>query len=362
MVKRTLCAILSLVMLLCAFPLTAFAEEFVVSEAQKLGTSLDLTSMNMSGNWNTLWESESNNSRSKADYISEDFTLVSGRVGGSDSYDYFKVTLSRKYKLTFAGISYFNTDVTRFKLCDKSGTVLKTATYEGRTANSDSSTGYITEYSLTKTLSAGTYYIRVGQKSSKYIGDYDFAFVLEPVLSAPKVSTSVKTSTGKPVVKWNAVSGADYYRVYRATSKSGTYKLVKSTSGTSYTDTSATAGKKYYYKVKAMSRDGDHENSSYSSVVSRVCDCARPDVWLTYKSNGKTIVNWDSVSGAKNYKVYCSTSKSGTYKCIGTTSKTRLLHSDGKSGKVYYYKVKAISKATTSANSAYSVIQSQRVK
>lgn len=336
-------------MLLCAFPLTAFAEEIVTSGPEKIvGSEKDEATY--------YYESENNNSRGKADLLTRDCIYVIGSVGRSgDSYDYYKIRTDRSYYLELQALSGSSRNSTKFQICNSSGKVLKTASYQGKVNN-----GGDTYYKTSVTLAPGTYYIRVSDKS--YWVEYEFYFDVMPALNAPKPSSTTNKDTGKPVIKWSAVSGADYYRVYRATSKSGTYKLVKSTSSTSYTDTSAKVGKKYYYKVKAMSQGSDYKDSLLSAGTSEVCDCARPDVWLTYKSNGKTIVNWDSVSGAKNYKVYCSTSKSGTYKCIGTTSKTRLLHSDGKSGKVYYYKVKAISRATTSANSAYSVIQSQRVK
>ena len=75
-------------------------------------------------------------------------------------------------------------------------------------------------------------------------------------------------SSGKPIVKWTAVSGATKYDVYRATSESGTYTLIKTATTNSYTDTSATVGKTYYYKVKAYSTTGTTYASAYSAAVS----------------------------------------------------------------------------------------------
>ena len=69
-------------------------------------------------------------------------------------------------------------------------------------------------------------------------------------------------------MKWNKVTGAETYQVYRATSKTGTYSKVFTTTGTSYTHASATAGKTYYYKLEVILANGDKE---ISNVVSNAC-------------------------------------------------------------------------------------------
>ena len=60
------------------------------------------------------------------------------------------------------------------------------------------------------------------------------------------VVVNIDTATGKPVIKWNAVSGAASYKVAYCTTKDGEYKLLKDTTGTSVTHTGAVAGTKYY--------------------------------------------------------------------------------------------------------------------
>ncbi|MGN0659795.1 MAG: PQQ-binding-like beta-propeller repeat protein [Emergencia sp.] len=71
-------------------------------------------------------------------------------------------------------------------------------------------------------------------------------------IKASRVS-SVKVTAGKKkaTVTWKKVSGATGYQVSRATSKNGTYKVMKTTTSLKYTNTSLTSGKTYYYKVRA---------------------------------------------------------------------------------------------------------------
>ena len=176
-------------------------------------------------------------------------------------------------------------------------------------------------------------------------------------LPAPEISISNVSSSGKIKVSWDAVDGAKKYEVYRATSKSGTYKKLITTTKTSLTNTSTEAGKTYYYKVKAI-HDNANANSAYSSIKYRTCDLARPTVKISnVESSGKIKLTWNAVEGAEKYEVYRATSKTGTYKKLITTTKTSLTNTSTTAGKTYYYKVKAIH-AKSAANSAYSSVGS----
>ncbi len=85
-------------------------------------------------------------------------------------------------------------------------------------------------------------------------------------LARPDVEITL-TKGGSPKLTWDKVDGAEKYQIYRATSKNGTYKLMKTTTSTSYTNTSAKEGTTYYYKVKAI-HSKSAANSAYSTVRS----------------------------------------------------------------------------------------------
>ena len=85
-------------------------------------------------------------------------------------------------------------------------------------------------------------------------------------LSAPTV-TGGNDSQGRPTLKWNAVSGAAKYEVYRARSLNGDYIKYSTVTGTSYTNISYIEnGNTYYYKVRALKSDGTA--GAWSSIVS----------------------------------------------------------------------------------------------
>ena len=177
----------------------------------------------------------------------------------------------------------------------------------------------------------------------------------------PVVKPDYLISTGKPYIKWTAVAGASKYYVYRSGSSNGTYKYVGTTTATNYTDNKANAGYTYYYKVKAVSKVSSGANSYYSVVIGATCHCARPSVKIT-TSNGSPRLTWNAVTGASQYEVYRATSKNGSYTKMFTTSNLSYTNTSAKAGTTYYYKVKAVSKVKSTANSAFSTVVSIRAR
>jgi len=162
-------------------------------------------------------------------------------------------------------------------------------------------------------------------------------------LSAPSV-TGGKDSQGRPTLKWNAVSGAAKYEVYRARSKDGDYIKYSTVTGTSYTNTSyIESGNTYYYKVRALDANGTA--GAWSSIVSVTYKqtLSAPTVTGGNDAQGRPTLTWKAVSGAAKYEVYRARSKDGTYSKYSTTTGTAYTNSSYlTSGATYYYKVRAL--------------------
>ena len=166
-------------------------------------------------------------------------------------------------------------------------------------------------------------------------------------LPAPIV-TGGNDSQGRPTLKWNAVSGAAKYEVYRARSKDGDYIKYSTVAGTSYTNISYIEnGNTYYYKVRALKSDGTA--GAWSSIVSVTYRAAStgtlsaPAVTGGKDSQGRPTLKWNAVTGAAKYEVYRSTSRSGTYTKYSTQTSTSYTNSSYlTSGTTYYYKVRAL--------------------
>lgn len=206
-----------------------------------------------------------------------------------------------------------------------------------------------------------------GYVSNKYL-KIDSSNQQSPTLSKPTVKVS-SNSYNSNKLSWNKVKGASGYEVLRATSKTGTYKSVKTiTSGStvSYTDKSLATGTTYYYKVRAYRTvDKKKVYSSYSSVVSAKPVLKTPSVKLTSGSK-KATIKWEKISGASGYEVYRATSKSGKYSKIKTITKNSTVsyvNSSLTKNKTYYYKVRAYRTVNgKKIYSSYSVAKSVKVK
>ena len=208
-----------------------------------------------------------------------------------------------------------------------------------------------TTYTNTAYLENGTtYYYRVrALNSSGVAGAYSSVVYVtyKQTLSAPTV-TGGNDAQGRPTLKWNAVSGAAKYEVYRARSRSGEYIKYSTVTGTSYTNTSYIEnGNTYYYKVRALDANGTA--GAWSSIVSVTYRAAStgtlpaPTVTGGNDSQGRPTLKWNAVTGAAKYEVYRARSQSGDYIKYSTVTGTSYTNTSYiEDGNTYYYKVRAL--------------------
>ncbi len=203
-----------------------------------------------------------------------------------------------------------------------------------------------TSYTNTGAKAGTTYYYRVKACNDAGLSPYSNTVSgkvksVTPKPSAPVVKIGNSAASGKPMLTWNAVSGATSYKVYRATSQNGAYSLLGTVTATSYTNTGAKAGTTYWYKVKAVNSAGE---SAYSNTVSGKTTVTTLTMGHSATS-GKPQLTWKAVSGAASYKVYRATTKNGAYSVINTTKALAYTNTGAALGTTYYYKVEALNAA-----------------
>lgn len=179
--------------------------------------------------------------------------------------------------------------------------------------------------------------------NGNYTGTKSITFKIVPkTVTNPKVSSSTSSSIK---LSWSKVSSSQGYRIYRSTSKNGTYSKIKDITNSStltYTDSNLSSNKKYYYKIKSFkSVNGQRYYGYYSSVVNGETKLSTPAVKLSTPKSKSIKVSWKKISGAKGYDVYRATSKKGTYYKRITTSNLSYTNTGLTKGKTYYYKVRA---------------------
>lgn len=191
-----------------------------------------------------------------------------------------------------------------------------------------------------------------------------------PIVQKPDAPTGVTVSNEgnnyypDVVIRWNEVSGADKYYVYRSSSANGSYSKIATVQWNVYTDDAAPTNKASYYKVKAVNSAGESPYSSYakytpaansggsggneddngSSGTKTKLDAPTN---LDYASDLYYVqISFDEVPLAYQYELYRSNSAYSGYTKItasgGSISGGRyvLTDSNPKSGTTYY-KVKA---------------------
>lgn len=206
---------------------------------------------------------------------------VKGALGGSVSKT-IKVTVKNNEKPVIKVstptakvdvASYNSNKITWNKVSKASGyQVYRSTSKDGKYASIKTiKSGNTVNYTDAKLTTGKTYYYKVRAyktvNGSKTYSSYSKIVSAKPKLITPSATLSSKNK--KVYVKWNKVSGASGYQVYRATSKNGKYSLAKAvnSSTTSYTNTSVSKNKGYYYKVRAYKKvDGKKVYSSYSSI------------------------------------------------------------------------------------------------
>lgn len=160
-------------------------------------------------------------------------------------------------------------------------------------------------------------------------------------LATPQITGCESLSNGVKI-KWNAVSGAEKYRVYYKNSK-GSWTKMGETSGTSFVDDDVRSGAPYTYTVRCI-------NNSLNTFMS---DCNTNGYRYTYNpqfstphitscdvvSNGINI-KWGAVSGVKRYAVYYL--GSGGWRRMKETTSTSFLDTDVRYGNPYTYTVRCL--------------------
>ena len=138
---------------------------------------------------------------------------------------------------------------------------------------------------------------------------------------------------------WNPVDGATKYNIYRSTSKTGKYKLIKTINEVYYEDLKLECGKTYYYKIEAVNSHSKKTSSVhkvkvlpetiYMAFQEKVTDSTVKFSW--YKTN------------ATGYEIYRSTKKTKGFKKIKTITKNKTITYKDKKLKAntkYYYKIR----------------------
>ena len=200
-------------------------------------------------------------------------------------------------------------------------------------------------------LTEGTrYFYRVAAAYNDEASPQSNAINTTTVPGIPTGVSAITTSFSSITISWSSVTGATGYRIYSNTSSTGTFTEVGTSTTTSFTNSGLTASTTYYYKVAAYSSGGTGEQSS--TVNTATASGIPTGVSATAASFSSITVSWNSVTGATGYRIYRSTSSTGTFTQIGTSTSTSYTNTGLDNSTTYYYKVTAYNNSGTGEQSS----------
>ncbi len=162
------------------------------------------------------------------------------------------------------------------------------------------------------------------------------------LISSPQNLELINDSENSITVKWDGVSGATGYVIYRAdSSDSEPIELARVKSDvTEYTDTQVTPGTRYYYTLKTLAELQEYD-SDLTSVAYATPRLKAPEN-VSAENHGALIkVQWSKTQEADKYKVYRASSKDGIYMIVAEVSKPYFTDCDVLAGTTYFYKIAA---------------------
>lgn len=177
-------------------------------------------------------------------------------------------------------------------------------------------------------------------------------------VSEPQLGTVTSGGYNKLTVTWKAAGNAQGYHIYRKTSASADWKLLKTVSDgktTSYVDSSVSCGVTYYYTVSAYQTiNGEKVFSDYNRTgISGKAVPATPALKSAESASATSIkLTWGSVSGATGYHIYRRTSTTADWKYLTTLvgAKYSYTNTGLTKGQRYYYTVAAYYKMSDGTN------------
>lgn len=198
-----------------------------------------------------------------------------------------------------------------------------------------------------KTVSNGvTYTYTVRTATATNLSSYDTKGISTLYINTPSLSKISIAKNGDITINWKSVKGVKGYYVYRSVDGSKWAKIatIKDPKTLTYKDTSSKkSGVTYTYTVRAVK--GSYA-SYYSTKGISSMFLTTPTVTAkneyTVEQGSSVKVSWNSIAGAKSYRIYRKTSTDKSWITLADNYTDKVYYDKtAESGVKYYYTVRA---------------------
>jgi Ferredoxin len=220
-----------------------------------------------------------------------------------------------------------------------------------------SATSDTTMYVIGGLTASTLYYVQVSASNSagqSAVSTTVTATTLAPPLQPPSAPALTATSRSDTSIQvsWQQVQNAANYIIERSTASSGPFSAICTTAALAWTNTKLGPNTAYYYRGKATNSAGA---SGYSATVSATT-AVRVAVPSGLASGAVTstsiTITWQAAAGAQSYKIYRSSSATGTFASVGIATVAQYADNGLTPSAIYYYKVSSVNGTNESAQSA----------
>ena len=212
--------------------------------------------------------------------------------------------------------------------------------------------GSVFTYTSTGLTNGQTYYYKVSALNSVGEGAQSNELSAIPVtIPANPILMSATPGNAQVVLTWtapnnNGGSPITNYNVYRGTTSGGEVFLFTLGNVLTNTNTGLTNGQIYYYKVTAVNSVGEGPPSNEVSATPATVP-GTPQSLSLDPGNAQVILTWsiptsNGGSTITGYKVYRSTTETGTFSLVASPSGTTYTDSSLSNGQTYWYEVSAV--------------------
>ena len=181
------------------------------------------------------------------------------------------------------------------------------------------------------------YSVRAYEESGEYsVFDTTKAYTVKCV-EVPKLTKLVNTTNGLQVT-WNAVAGANNYRIYRRGAGSTSWLYLGTTTSTTFTDGKASSGAYWRYTVRAV---GNGYYSGFDTTGLYTIRLANPFSIKASVGTDGVNVTWAKITGATGYRVYRRGAGQTYWTYLGATTGNTFVDKKVVVNQYYRYTVRA---------------------
>ena len=152
--------------------------------------------------------------------------------------------------------------------------------------------------------------------------------------------TALESTPDGVKLSWDAVEGAEKYRLYYKNSKGG-WSVLGETAAVSYTDEIVSAGNTYTYNVCCLNKAGRIISETPTGQSYTYTGIAIPQISSLESTKNGVRLSWKAVEGASRYRLFYKNSQGG-WSVLGETAATSFTDDVVNPGKAYLYTIRCL--------------------